>query len=121
MRKLIRLAIILFPFMIFMGTLFANETKNIDVDVKSNTVETPAGESLTDKLPRGQMLYENHCRVCHDSRVHIRDNHKAKSPKDLLYWVNRWSTHLKLNWSNEDKLAVAQHLAQKFYHFNAQP
>lgn len=75
------------------------------------------GQNASDKQanPRGQMLYENHCRVCHNSIVHIRENRKVKKLSDIYYWANRWSNHLKLSWTKEDLDEVVKFLNKKFY------
>jgi len=70
---------------------------------------------------RGKMLYENHCRVCHDSTVHIRENHKAKSPDDIRYWATRWSKYLKLDWGSDEIDVVVDHLSKTYYHFQDSP
>ena len=67
---------------------------------------------------RGELLYENHCTVCHDSTVHIRENRKAKSITDLRGWAARWAGELKLNWSSDDIDDVAEYLAQRYYKCN---
>ena len=64
---------------------------------------------------RGELLYENHCTVCHDSTVHTRANRKAKSIADLRGWAARWSGELKLNWSSEEIDDVAEYLARRYY------
>ena len=56
---------------------------------------------------RGQLLYENHCQVCHESVVHVRQNRRAESKDQLQTWVVRWSTHLKLTWTAEDTGGMA--------------
>lgn len=66
---------------------------------------------------RGELLYENHCRVCHESNVHIRNNRRAKSKSDIEYWVTRWSTHLALNWKKQDVIDVVNHLNSAYYKF----
>ena len=73
--------------------------------------------SLVAAASRGELLYENHCTVCHESIVHIRANRKAKSLADLRGWVARWSGELKLKWSNEEIDDVAEFLARRFYKF----
>ncbi len=75
------------------------------------------GSSVREPAGLGKMLYENHCTSCHESNIHIRENHKAKSVSDLYYWVNRWSTTLTLSWSEEQKNAVVEHLRATFYKF----
>ena len=66
---------------------------------------------------RGQILYENHCRTCHESIVHIRDNRRAKTIDDIRYWVMRWSGELKLQWKTEDVDAVVNYLNLQYYKF----
>ena len=87
------------------------------------TVAVNAGEgtgssrspSLMAAASRGELLYENHCTVCHDSTVHIRANRKAKSITDLRGWAARWAGELKLNWSSDDIDDVAEYLARRYY------
>ncbi len=67
---------------------------------------------------RGQLLYENHCQVCHESVVHVRQNRRAESKDQLQTWVVRWSTHLKLTWTAEDTGAVVDYLNQRYYQFD---
>jgi len=64
---------------------------------------------------RGQLLYENHCTVCHTSIVHVRENHKAKSVADLRGWATRWAGELNLKWSEEEINDVATYLARRYY------
>lgn len=86
-------------------------------DTPGNTGEQNA--ALTDEeKPRGLLLYENHCHVCHESNVHIRANRKAKSKQDISYWVNRWSEHLQLKWNTKDKQDVSDYLNSTYYHYN---
>jgi len=66
---------------------------------------------------RGQLLYENHCRKCHESQVHIRGNHKAKTLADIRGWVTKWQSEEKLGWQTEDIHEVADYLARTFYKF----
>lgn len=66
---------------------------------------------------RGQMLYENHCQVCHTSVVHVRETRRARSLKDLEYWVTRWSGELKLPWSAEEISDVVDFLNRRYYKF----
>jgi cytochrome c5 len=85
------------------------------------SAETPKknGEKnlVNEPLPRGQLLYENHCHACHESTVHIRKDHKAKNYADIQYWVGRWSKELDTKWSSEDIEAVAKYLNDTFYHY----
>ena len=75
--------------------------------------------SLANKnAPRGKLLYENHCHACHDSLVHVRENHRATSKMEIQYWVVRWSTELKLGWTLADVTDVVDYLAVEFYQLN---
>ncbi len=105
-------------FILLISMANANQ-KNIKVESNSSAANSSNIEKPDIKLPRGQMLYENHCGVCHDSRIHIRENRKVKSIEDIRYWINRWTTYLKLHWSEEEKNAVANHLGKKYYRFQA--
>lgn len=39
-------------------------------------------------MPRGEMLYRNHCIECHNQQIHWREGRIAKdgSPKTMLAW-----------------------------------
>jgi len=81
----------------------------------------PGVTILAQSGERGQLLYENHCQVCHDSRAHIRSNRKAKTLKDIEGWVVRWSTELKLTWSADEIRDVARYLGKRYYNLTATP
>lgn len=83
----------------------------------SDSASEQAPPLTNEEKPRGQLLYDNHCHVCHESNVHIRANRKAKTRKDIQYWVNRWSEHLKLKWNTNDKNDVASYLNLTYYHY----
>lgn len=68
---------------------------------------------------RGQLLYENHCMVCHDKQVHWRDAKVVTSWATLLAQVRRWQALSNLAWSDEDVLQVARHLNTTIYRFPA--
>ena len=103
----------------YSATLFAT-TNNNDSD---NPLTTASPKQPVENIPmvttssRGQLLYENHCTVCHDSGVHIRAQRKARSTTDIHKWVIRWSKHLKLDWSSAEVNEVSEFLNQHFYHF----
>ena len=67
----------------------------------------------------GQLLYENHCQVCHTSIVHVRETHRARSLEDVEYWVTRWSGELKLAWSADEISDVVDYLNRRFYKIGA--
>lgn len=64
---------------------------------------------------RGQLLYENHCTVCHESMIHIRENHKANSLTTVRLEVIRWSQALNLGWQDVEIAEVSQYLLRTFY------
>ncbi len=64
---------------------------------------------------RGQLLYENHCTACHESMIHIRENHKADSLATVQREVIRWSQELQLGWQDVEIADVSQYLLRTFY------
>ncbi len=64
---------------------------------------------------RGQLLYENHCTACHESMIHIRENHKADSLATVQREVIRWSQELQLGWQEVEIADVSQYLLRTFY------
>lgn len=69
------------------------------------------------EVPRGQMLYENHCRQCHGSVAHTRSDRKVRSLEGLERMVWRWQEVLELEWTAAEVAAVVDYLNQRFYHF----
>jgi mono/diheme cytochrome c family protein len=66
---------------------------------------------------RGAQLYENHCRGCHESIVHIRAQTKARSLADIRYQITRWQEELKLPWTAEEIADVQAYLNDRYYHY----
>lgn len=64
---------------------------------------------------RGQMLYENHCRGCHVSVVHIRSDRRADSLEAVRGEEARWSSELQLDWRKTEITDVVEYLDQAFY------
>lgn len=64
---------------------------------------------------RGRLLYENHCLGCHESQVHIRGNHMARSPHDVYVQVARWAADQELAWQDSELNDVARYLFRTFY------
>lgn len=77
----------------------------------------PAAAQAQDPLgaARGMRLYENHCTVCHESVVHVREHRKAKSLEDIGRWVRRWADYLALGWNQEEIDDVSAYLNGTFY------
>lgn len=103
----------------FSAASFANTNDNEPDSPQITTFPKPAPEHLP-KMPdssRGQLLYENHCITCHDSRAHIRDKRKSRSVADIEKWVFRWAQHLNLEWDRVEINDVIDYLNQRFYQF----
>ena len=73
------------------------------------------GDSMAADATRGQLLYENHCMVCHTSVVHVREQRKASSREDIQAWIRRWQKELALNWEPGEIDDVAEFLNQRYY------
>lgn len=70
---------------------------------------------------RGELLYENNCQVCHTSVVHVRENRRARSLKDLEHWVKHWSGVLKLPWGDAEVSDVVDYLNRRYYKIEVPP
>ena len=66
-------------------------------------------------LERGRALYENHCRMCHDSLAFKRGDKIAKNYEEVRAQVSRWQTNTSLHWSEEDIENVASYVARTYY------
>jgi hypothetical protein len=77
--------------------------------------------SIREARPRGQLLYENHCMVCHESIVHIRSKQSARSLEDLHARVLHWARYMKLPWSEEEVGDVTRFLESRYYQFESRP
>lgn len=64
---------------------------------------------------RGRLLYENECKVCHTSVVHVREDRKAKSRDEIRNWVQRWQKELKLQWGSSEIDDVIEYLDTTYY------
>ena len=94
-----------------------DQPRNEIVPPEPNESRPEAKPALPAAGPRGQMLYENHCRECHTSVVHVREMRRVHSMDDLEHWVKRWAGTLKLRWSAEDINDVINYLNQRYYKF----
>ena len=70
---------------------------------------------------RGQALYENHCRECHESWAHSRDGRHVTTLDGLRQRVAAWSIHSSLNWNQQEIDDVADYLNRHFYQFSNKP
>ena len=85
-------------------------------DSSSVQAQNPNNANVT--RDRGELLYMNHCRTCHESMVHIRGKRRAKSLPDLQYWVGRWSVEIDLKWSAEEIEDVTNYLNDLYYQYH---
>ena len=69
--------------------------------------------------PRGQLLYENHCMICHESAVHIRSGRRIQSLPALRARVLHWAEYLQLRWGKEEVEDVVGHLNTQYYKFKS--
>jgi mono/diheme cytochrome c family protein len=75
----------------------------------------PTVASAAGQFDRGQALYENHCRSCHETGAHTRKDHRAKSIEDIRSRVAAWSIHSGLGWGPEEIEDVTRYLNRRFY------
>ena len=64
---------------------------------------------------RGQLLYENHCKVCHTSVVHVRETRKATTREEIQTWIRRWRKELNLQWGATEIDDVTEYLNNRYY------
>ena len=105
--------------LIFVGIAFDAAADTVRETPRTNPWQAPAAtpKGAERDMPRAQLLYENHCRGCHESVVHVRDKRKATSLAAVEAWVRRWAGEQKLGWDNEEVTAVARYLNDRFYKF----
>jgi mono/diheme cytochrome c family protein len=68
-------------------------------------------------VERGRALYENHCVVCHTSKVHRRYPPSAIDMEALRFIVRVWVEEQKLQWSQQDIDDVVLYLNRTHYKF----
>lgn len=77
----------------------------------------PAAAAEVPDLDRGRALYENHCTVCHTSKVHRRFPPSAIDLEALRVIVKVWVEEQHLRWSAEDIEDVVQYIDRTNYRF----
>ena len=75
------------------------------------------GSQAWAQVPRGEMLYENHCMQCHIQEIHWREKKRAIDKKSLIDQVDRWQRAAELAWSKQDIEEVSRYLNDKYYHY----
>ena len=76
---------------------------------------------FAEDFDRGQALYENHCRSCHEEAAYTRESRRAASIADLRKWVATWSFHAQLDWTDEEINDVVDFINQRYYRFSESP
>jgi mono/diheme cytochrome c family protein len=71
--------------------------------------------------PRGRMLYETYCGICHYERVHQRTKSDVKDIADLRDTVVRWAAQTKRQFTLDELEDVVQYLNQSHYRFGLPP
>ena len=79
-----------------------------------------AGNARAADAERGKLLYENHCKVCHTSVVHVREDRKAGSRQEVRTWIQRWTKELGLQWGPAEVDDVIEYLNERYYKFKDQ-
>jgi hypothetical protein len=73
------------------------------------------------EFERGQALYENHCRFCHESWAHKREGSRITSLHSLRQTVAAWSVHSGLGWGDDEISDVTDYLNRHFYRLTVKP
>lgn len=66
---------------------------------------------------RGELLYATNCIACHTEQVHWRDRKLVRDWNSLGEQVRRWQEAASLGWRDDDILAVALYLNDRYYGF----
>jgi len=68
-------------------------------------------------IDQGRLLYENHCMVCHTSKVHRRNPPSAVDWEALRFIVQVWAEEQKLRWTAEEIEDVVHYVDRTHYRF----
>ena len=66
---------------------------------------------------RGELLYSTHCIACHTTRMHWRDNKRARDWESLVAQVRQWQGNAALQWGEGDIAEVARYLNDTIYRY----
>lgn len=78
-------------------------------------------QQLDPSLHPGPLLYQTHCRACHDEQVHWRDGRKVRDWAMLVREVDRWQRNLGLAWTEDEVRQVAHYINLRYYRFAPGP
>ena len=68
---------------------------------------------------RGELLYTTNCIACHTEQVHWRDRKLVRDWNSLTEQVRRWQDVASLAWRDDDIVAVALYLNDRYYGFDS--
>ena len=80
-------------------------------------VTAGAAPAQAPDLERGRGLYENHCVVCHTSKVHRRFPPSAIDLEALRFIVKVWVEENRLRWGPQQIEDVVHYLDRAYYRF----
>ncbi len=86
--------------------------------IASVVLALPAAAAEAPNPERGRALFENHCVVCHTSKVHRRFPPSVIDIAALHFIVKVWVEEQKLRWGPEDIEDVVQYLNDTHYRFS---
>ena len=81
----------------------------------STALAFAGGDARAADAVRGQLLYENHCKVCHTSVVHVREEREASTREEIQTWIRRWRKELGLQWGTAEVDDVTEYLNNRYY------
>jgi len=81
----------------------------------STALAFTGGDARAADAERGRLLYENHCKVCHTSVVHVREERKAATREEIQAWIRRWQKELGLQWGTAEVDDVTEYLNDRYY------
>jgi mono/diheme cytochrome c family protein len=76
-----------------------------------------SGSQPLPDLERGRALYQNHCVVCHTSKVHRREPPLPITLDELRAIVTLWAKEEGLPWRRDEIEDVVQYLDRAHYRF----
>jgi mono/diheme cytochrome c family protein len=94
----------------------ASPDKELPLDLDHSQNKQPNGQLAPSS--RGELLYLNHCLICHESNVHIREKHSAINIGAIRGEVTRWAKELQLKWSPRDIEDVVDYLNNRYYRYS---
>lgn len=83
--------------------------------VASAALALPSWAQVLPDSDRGRLLYDNHCVVCHTSKVHRRIPPLPIDVKELRQIVTVWAREENLSWSEQDIADVVEYLDRTYY------